>query len=74
VDEVQETLSGPATHKLLQRACYDFGDQRYQRLASLSVAHLYRLRVSRAYRERRVNVQLTRPTTVAIGERRRPDP
>ena len=40
VEEVPETLSGPATQKLLQRAGYDFGDQRYQRLASISVAHL----------------------------------
>jgi hypothetical protein len=74
VDEAHEALSGPATQKLLQRACYDFGDQRYKRLATLSVAHLYRLRASRAYRERRVSVQHTRPTAVAIGERRRPDP
>ena len=74
VDEAHETLSGPATQKLLQRACYDFGDQRYQRLATISVAHLYRLRASRTYRERRVNFQHTRPAQVAIGERRRPDP
>src|SRR5512137_2472961 len=41
VDEAHETLSGPATQKLLQRACYDFGDLRFQRLARLSVAQLY---------------------------------
>jgi hypothetical protein len=33
VDEVHDTLSGPATLKLLQRACYDFGEKQYQRLA-----------------------------------------
>ena len=33
VDEAHETLSGPATQKLLQRACYDFHDTRYERLA-----------------------------------------
>jgi len=74
VDEAHETLSGPATQKLLQRACYDFGDLRFQRLAGLSVAQLYRLRKSRTYRQRRVAYQPTRPTQVAIGERRRPDP
>lgn len=47
VDEAHETLSGPATQKLLQRAFYDFGEERYARLAQLSVAHLYRLRQSR---------------------------
>jgi transposase InsO family protein len=74
VDEAHETLSGPATTKLLQRACYNFGDVRYQRLAQISVAHLYRLRSSRAYRERHIQYQTTRPTAVSIGERRKPDP
>jgi transposase InsO family protein len=74
VDEAHQTLSGPATHKILQRACYDFHDPAYRRLAELSVAQLYRLRQSRAYRERRIAYQGTRPTPVAIGERRRPEP
>jgi hypothetical protein len=38
------------------------------------IAMLYRLRKSRAYRQRRVAYQPTRPTQVAIGERRKPDP
>jgi hypothetical protein len=73
VDEAHGTLSGPATKKLLQRACYNFHDQRFQSLARISVAHLYRLRSSRAYRERRIQHQATRPTPVSIGERRKPD-
>src|SRR5258708_10285360 len=36
VDGAHGTLSGPATRKLLERACHDFGDRRYQRLAQLS--------------------------------------
>lgn len=67
VDEAHETLSGPATQKILQREFHDFGDQQYERLAEISVAHLYRLRQSRTYRERRVVYQSTRPTAVAIG-------
>jgi transposase InsO family protein len=74
VDEAHATLSGPATQKILQRARYDFGDAKYQRLAELSVAQLYRLRQSRAYRQRLATYQPTRPTKVAIGERRRPEP
>jgi hypothetical protein len=74
VDDAHGTLSGPATQKLLQRACYDFGDARYQRLAQISGAHLYRLRQSRIYRERRIAYQATRPTRVSIGERRKPEP
>jgi transposase InsO family protein len=73
VDEAHETLSGPATQKILQRAYHDFGEQGYQRLAKLSVAQLYRLRQSHTYRQRRVAYQPTRPTQVAIGERRRPE-
>jgi transposase InsO family protein len=74
VDEAHQTLSGPATKKLLQRACYTFHDTRYQSLARISVAHLYRLRSSRIYRERRIQYQGTRPTPVSIGERRKPEP
>ncbi len=74
VDEAHETLSGPATRKLLERAFHDFGDRRFARLAQLSVAHLYRLRRSRTYRQRRIDYQPTRPTAVAIGERRPPQP
>jgi transposase InsO family protein len=74
VDEAHETLSGPATQKILQREWHEFHDVRYERLAWLSVAQLYRLRKSRVYRQRRVVYQPTRPTQVAIGERRKPDP
>ena len=74
VDEAHETLSGPATQKILQREYYEFGDRRYQRLARISVAHLYRMRRSAAYRQRRVVYQPTRATQVSIGERRAPQP
>jgi transposase InsO family protein len=74
MDEAHGTLSGPATQKLLHRARHDFGETRYERLAGISVAQLYRLRQSRRYREQRIAYQPTRPTTVAIGERRRPEP
>jgi transposase InsO family protein len=74
VDGAHETLSGPATQKILQREYYDYGDPRYRRLAELSVAHLYRLRQSRVYRRQRMEYQPTRPTAVSIGERRAPRP
>jgi transposase InsO family protein len=74
MDEAHQTLSGPATKTLLQRACYNFNDRRYRSLAGVSVAHLYRLRASRVYRERRIQYQATRPTPVSIGERRKPEP
>ena len=67
-------LSGPATQKILQREWHEFHEVQYERLARLSVAQLYRLRKTRTYRHKRVAYQPTRPTQVAIGQRRRPAP
>jgi transposase InsO family protein len=74
VDEAHETLSGPATQKILYREFHEFGDVRFERLAQLSSAQLYRLRGSRIYQQRRIAYQPTRPTQVAVGERRAPQP
>ena len=74
VDEAHETLSGPATRRILEREVQLYGKQEYARLAGISVAHLYNLRKSRRYRERRLNYIKTRPTAVQIGERRKPEP
>ena len=74
VDEAHETLSGPATRKILQREFERYGNQQYERLARISAAHIYNLRKSRRYREKRLRHDKTRPVQVAIGERRRPDP
>jgi len=73
-DEARETLSGPATRRILERGRQLYGKQEYTRLTAISVAHLYNLRRSRRYRERRLNYVKTRPTTVSVGERRKPNP
>jgi hypothetical protein len=67
VDEAPETLSGPATRRILERERQLHGKQEYTRLAAISVAHPYNLRRSRRYRERRLNCVKTRPTAVSIG-------
>jgi transposase InsO family protein len=74
VDEAHETLSGPATQKILHREFHDYGNQRFQQLAGISAPHIYNLRKSRVYREKKITFQKTRPVKVSIGERRRPDP
>ena len=74
VDEAHETLSGPATRRILEREVELYGKQEYARLAGISVAHLYNLRKSQRYRERRLNYVKTRPAAVSIGERRKPQP
>src|SRR5450631_1126433 len=73
-DSLHGTLSGPATKKLMERAWRLFGDPRYERLALISVAHLYNLRQRKIYLQRRQGWTKTRPVTVPIGERRAPRP
>jgi len=74
VDEAHEKLSGPATRRILEREFKLYGKPEYARLAAVSVAHLYNLRHRQRYRERLLNYTKTRPTTVPIGERRKPQP
>jgi len=73
-DTLHSTLSGLATKKLMERAYLVFDDARYQRLAAISVGHLYNLRQGPAYQRLRQVWTKTRPVTTAIGERRAPAP
>jgi hypothetical protein len=74
VDEAHETLSGPATRRILEREHLLYKRPEYARLAGISVAQLYNLRQHQRYRERLLNYTRTRPTVVSIGERRKPQP
>ena len=72
LDERHNTLSGPATKKLCERAYTLFGQTQYQRLAGISVAHLYNLRKSKPYLRQRYTLEKTRPKVALIGERKKP--
>ena len=74
VDRAHGNLSGPATRRILEREHSEYGQAAYQRLAGISVAHLYRLRNTAAYRKCNATYQPTRPTPIPIGERRKPRP
>ncbi len=74
VDRAHGRLSGPATRRILQRAYEQFGEKQYERLAKISVAHLYNLRASARYRNQAAVFEPTRSTAAAIGQRRKPDP
>jgi transposase InsO family protein len=74
LDALHGTLSGPATRCLLERAVSVFGDRRYERLATISVAHLYNLRRAQGYHRSRRHWTKTKGHTVAIGVRRAPAP
>jgi hypothetical protein len=74
LDSLHETLSGAATRVLAQRAFKVYGDARYERLAQISVSHLYNLRAGEAYRNRRRTWTKTRPNPVAIAVKKAPAP
>jgi transposase InsO family protein len=74
MDSLHDTPSGPAVKKLCERAWQRFNDQRYERLAGISVAHLYNLRKRSEYRKVRTVHEKTNPTKNMIGVRRKPDP
>jgi transposase InsO family protein len=73
-DSLHGTLSGLATKKLMERAFKLFKEIPYERLAGISVAHLYNLRQREGYQRQRQVWTKTRPVSVCIGERRAPAP
>ncbi len=74
VDRAHQWLSGPATKRVVEREFREFGKREFERLAGISVSHLYNLRRSPVYRKRAARYEPTRPTGVSIAERRRPEP
>ena len=74
MDVLHNTLSGPATKKLMERAFQVFGDVRFERLADILVSHLYNLRGNKPYQNKRRHWAKTNPTGILIGKRRAPQP
>jgi transposase InsO family protein len=74
MDRAHEDVCGPAIAHLLQRAHTVYGDPRYERLADLSVSHLYNLRKRADYQARRVSFIKTRAVCNSIGLRKAPSP
>ena len=69
VDALHGTLSARATRKLLGRAYGVFGDRRFARLAGVSRGHLYNLRRSPGYLQRRATA--SDPTQLPLTNRQR---
>jgi len=74
VDAAHEDLSGPAIRHVLHREFTAYGKAAYERLAGISVSHIYNLRHSERYRQSRVRIHHTQARRVSIAERRKPDP
>lgn len=74
-DTLHDTPNGLAAKRLFERAWQIHGDARYERLAGISVAHIYNLRATQRYQDCRVRWQGTRAGKgVTIGVRRAPRP
>ena len=74
VDRANEDVCGPAIAHLLRRAYAVYGDKDYERLAGLSVSHLYNLRKTAGYQKLRMSFTKTRPVCNPIGVRKAPRP
>src|SRR5271157_5904857 len=61
VDEAHEGLSGASVRRVLQREFEVYGRAEFERLAGISVGHIYNLRKTKLYRSRRVVVERTAP-------------
>lgn len=72
-DNLHERLNGGATRNICEMM-YASGDIRFERLRNISISHLYNLRKKKRYLFRALTYEKTKPTTVAIGERRKPQP
>ncbi len=74
MDERHGQPSGAVLKKLCERAYQRFDQVEYQRLAGISVSHLYNLRASKTYQRQRCVLTKTRPKSAPIGQRRNPCP
>jgi len=74
MDKAHEGVCGPALVHLLRRAYREYGDLRYERLATLLASHLYNLRKSAGYQAQRIQFTATRPVGNTIGVRKAPAP
>ena len=75
-DIVHKTINGRATKEILKREYQVFKKEEYKNISNISVSHLYNIRnTSRVYLSSKgIKYSKTNPTSVAIGERRKPEP
>jgi len=69
-----DDLSGTSIKTFCQRAFEVYDDQRFSRLAGISVSHIYNLRKSKVYQRSRRKFTKTQGVKISIGERGKPRP
>lgn len=73
-DNLHRRMNGHATRKICKQMLAQ-GDKRFARLATISVAHLYRLRKEERYQEHALlTYEKTKPVERRYGERTKPVP
>jgi len=74
VDRLVDDVSGTTVKTFCQRALDVHGDQRFARLAGISVSHIYNMRKTANYQRCRRKFTKTQGVKVNIGERCKPRP
>jgi len=74
VDNAESRRTGGAVKKTLADMYHVYDDKRFERLAHLSVSHLYNLRGTRIYQSRSLTYTKTNPVQRDIGIRKKPQP
>jgi hypothetical protein len=74
VDNAEGRRTGAAAKKTCHDMYQVYGDKRFERLAGISVSHLYSLRGTQVYESRSLTYTKTQATSVNIGLRIKPKP
>lgn len=74
VDNAEGRRTGGALKKTFFDMFHVYKDDRFKRLANISISHIYNLRGTRQYESTSLTYTKTSPTTVDIGIRKKPRP
>ena len=73
-DQLHDFPNGYALKRTLERMFRKYGLSEYQKIADISVGHIYNLRHTKNYQRQAKRYQKTKFQKVNIGKRRKPDP
>ncbi len=74
VAEVYGHQNGRALKEVCQEMYTQYRDADFERLQHISVSHIYNLKKTDRFKEHALSYTKTKPTTVNIGERKKPYP
>lgn len=74
VDNAEQRRTGGAVKKTFTDMYTVYGDTRFERLARISVSHIYNLRETRQYTSKSLTYTKTNPVSIPIGMRMKPRP